>query len=226
MLDDGAAIAVLGGTGALGSGLSRRLARAGFAVILGSRDPARAQVTADALNAAVGGSRVRCATYEAAAAAATVAILAVPFDLQSEILEAVSGQLFGKILIDCTVPLRPPKVGTVQMPPHGSAAKKAQAILGDGVAIVSAFQNVSAALLQRDDSLIQCDVLVCSDNANARKIGVQLASAVGLRGIEAGPLANSVAAEALTSILITINRLYKADHAGIRITGLAETILL
>lgn len=221
MLEKGDVIAVLGGTGDLGSGLARRWADAGYEAVIGSRDPARAQGIVDELNARVGAKRVRAATYQDAAAEAKIAALTVPFASQAPILEQVKSALSGKILIDCTVPLMPPKVGTVQLPAQGSAAQIAQALLGAEVAVVSAFQNVGAALLQADDP-IECDVLVCSDNAEARKIGAQLVEAAGLRGIEAGPLANSAAADALTSILITINRRYGADHAGIRITGLPK----
>ncbi|MBV9510977.1 MAG: NADPH-dependent F420 reductase, partial [Caulobacteraceae bacterium] len=212
-------IAVLGGAGALGSGLARRWAKAGFSVVLGSRDPSRAQGGADEINAAVGAARVSAATYEDAAAKADIAVLTVPFASQADTLALVKAALAGKVLIDCTAPLKPPKVGAVQLPPEGSAGQIAQALLGPEVKVVSAFQDVGAALLHHD-APIECDVLVCSDDVEARKLGVELVEAAGLRGIEAGPLANAAAAEALTSILITINRRYKADHAGIRITGL------
>ncbi|MET0183660.1 MAG: NADPH-dependent F420 reductase [Caulobacterales bacterium] len=219
MLEKSDVIAVLGGTGDLGSGLARRLAVAGFQVVIGSRDPSRAQGIVDELNRRTGAQRISAATYQDAAKQAKAAALTVPFASQTAILEQVKAELSGKVLIDCTVPLMPPKVGTVQLPAQGSAAQIAQAFLGEGVRVVSALQNVGAALLQADEP-IECDVLVCSDNAEARQIGVQVVEAAGLRGIEAGPLANSAAADALTSILITINRRYKADHAGIRITGL------
>lgn len=210
-------IAVLGGTGELGSGLAMRWARSGHRVILGSRDPARAADIAAAM-----GDRVSAATYAEAAAACDVAVLAVPFALQEEILNAVRRPLDGKVLVDCTVPLVPPKVGTVRLPPAGSAARTGQTILGDGVTVVSAFQNIGAALLRGEDHAAGYDVLVCSDDAEARRLGVRLAADAGLRGIEAGPLDNAAAAEALTSVLITINRRYKAAHAGIRIIGLPE----
>jgi coenzyme F420-0:L-glutamate ligase/NADPH-dependent F420 reductase len=215
-------IAVLGGTGALGSGLARRWAKAGYSVILGSRDAVRAQATADEMNATLGVTGISGATYVDAAAKADIAAITVPFASQRDTLDLVASALAGKILIDCTAPLKPPKVGTVQLPPEGSAGQIAQGLVGPDVIVVSAFQDVGASLLHHD-APIECDVLVCSDNVDARKTVVTLVEAAGLRGIEAGPLANAAAAEALTSILITINRRYKADHAGIHITGLPET---
>jgi hypothetical protein len=214
-------IAVLGGTGALGSGLARRWAQAGHKVILGSRDPARAQETLAELNKTLAGKTpITAATYADAAGAADVVALTVPFASQADILAAVKPQLAGKVLIDATVPLRPPKVGRVQLPEQGSAAQLAQEIVGPDVKVVSAFQNIGAAHLQSDAAHIDCDVLVCSDDNEARATGVRLVEDAGLCGYEAGPLANAAAAEALTSVLIQINRRYKADHAGIRITGL------
>lgn len=214
-------IAVLGGAGAMGSGLVWRLARAGQDIIVGSRDPERAQAKAEATKERLGAGAgtVTGASYEVAAREAEVAILTVPFASQAEILRELKAPLEGKILIDCTVPLKPPKVGRVQLPPEGAAALIAQEIVGENTSVVSAFQNVGAKLLE-DDGPIECDVLVCSDDKEARALVVEIVGAAGLRGIEAGPLANAAAAEALTSLLITINRRYKADHAGIRITGL------
>jgi NADPH-dependent F420 reductase len=130
--------------------------------------------------------------------------------------------LQGKILVDVTVPLVPPKVMRVQLPEEGCAALVAQAILGDGVRVVSAFQNVSAGHLKDPDHVIDCDVLISGDDPEARGEVVKLAAAAGLNGIEVGPLDNAVAAEALTSLLIWINRKYKSPGAGIRITALPK----
>lgn len=212
-------IAILGGAGALGSGLARRWAKAGQQVLIGSRDPARAQDTVTAINDACGAPRASAASYRDAAAAADIIVVTVPFASQKDVLDQIRDLVGDKVVVDCTVPLKPPKVGTVQLPPEGSAAQVARAILEPGARLVSAFQNVGAALLA-SDATIDCDVLVCSDGNEARAVGVALAEAAGLRGLEAGPLANAAAAEALTSLLIQINRRYKADHAGIRLTGL------
>ena len=214
-------IAVLGGTGALGSGLARRWARAGYQVIIGSRDAAKAEAAAAELNKlGLTGPQVRGASNADAARQAQIAVLAVPFESQLSTLGQVTGEINGKILVDCTVPLRPPKVGTVQLPPEGSAAQISQGFVGPDVKVVSAFQNIGAALLQSDSDHIDCDVLVCSDDVEARGVGVKLAKAAGLNAYEAGPLANSAAAEALTSVLISINRFYKSDRAGLLITGI------
>jgi len=144
----------------------------------------------------------------------------VPFANQKSTLESVREALAGKILIDVTVPLVPPKVARVQMPPESCAALAAQAVLGDGVTVVSAFQNVGASHL-RDDHPVDCDVLVCGDKLAAREQVITLVEAAGMRGWHAGPLANSVAAEALTSVLIGINKRYQIEGAGLRITGVA-----
>ena len=211
-------IAVLGGTGAEGSGLAFRWARAGYKVIIGSRDAARAEEAA----AAVGEAGVSGADNETAARACDIAVLTVPFAAQRDTLAQVRAELQGKILIDVTVPLAPPRVSRVQLPAEGSAAQLAQSTLGDGVKVVSAFQSVSAHHLKDPDYKIDCDVLVCGDEKEAREATITLADAAGMTGIHAGPLANAAASEALTSVLIWINRRYKVPSAGIRITGLDD----
>jgi len=144
----------------------------------------------------------------------------VPYAAQLATLEEVRTALAGKILIDVTVPLMPPQVGRVQLPDGGSAVVRAQAMLGPGVRVVSAFQNISAELLGELGQDVDCDVLVCGDDRDARAQVVALAQDAGMRAFHAGPLANSVVAEALTSVLITINRQHKVKHSGIAITGL------
>ncbi len=208
-------IAILGGTGALGSGLAARFAHAGHSVIIGSRDPARSPEGALASMGAV-----RLATYAEAAARGDIAFLTVPFAAQTEVLTAVAQALAGKILVDATVPLAPPRVGRVQLPPAGAAALIAQSVLGPSVQVVSALQNVGARHLAHVESPVDCDVLVCADSAEARATVIGLLGEIGLRGLHAGPLANAAAAEALTSVLISLNRAYRSDRAGLRITGL------
>jgi NADPH-dependent F420 reductase len=212
-LAERATIAVIGGTGALGSGLAQRLARAGYPVVVGSRDPAKAKAAA----ARLGAPNARGAGLADAAGAAEIVILAVPFASQADIIAAIAPACAGKLFIDTTVPLVPPKVGTVQLS-DGGAAARARKLLDPSVKVVSAFHNVSAAKLQGDGP-IDCDVLVFGDAAEDREAAIRLVQAAGLRGFHGGPLANSVAGEALTSVLITINRLYKVDGAGIRIVG-------
>jgi NADPH-dependent F420 reductase len=135
-------------------------------------------------------------------------------------VEEVRDALDGKILIDTTVPLVPPKVARVQLPEGGSAVAAIQALLGGSVKVVSAFQNVPAHLLQHLNHEVECDVLVCGDDIQARETVIKLAADIGLRALHAGPIANSAATEALTSVLISINSRYKVQGAGIRITRL------
>jgi 8-hydroxy-5-deazaflavin:NADPH oxidoreductase len=214
------AIAVIGGTGAEGSALARRFGNAGHPVLIGSRDRVRAAKTADELNQALGTSLVSGADSKTAAAEAQIVVLTVPYAAQLELLADLREALSGKILIDATVPLIPPAVSRVQLPEGGSAAAAAQALLGGSVRLVSAFQNVAAHKLDELGTDADCDVLVCADDAGARALVIGLAQRIGLRAIDAGPLCNSAAAEALTSILIHINRKYKIPGAGIRITGI------
>jgi NADPH-dependent F420 reductase len=211
-------LAILGGTGAEGSGLATRWARAGYAVIIGSREAAKAEDAAHE----IGVKGVTGADNHTAAEACDIAILTVPFPAQRDTLAAVRDALQGKILVDVTVPLVPPRVSRVQLPSEGSAAQIAQGTLGAGVRVVSAFQSVSAHHLKDPDHEIDCDVLVCGDDEDARDRVIDLAAAAGMRGIHAGPLANAAASEALTSVLIWMNRRYKVPAAGIRLTGLAD----
>lgn len=216
-------IAILGGTGALGTGLVRRWTQAGHAVIIGSRTLEKAEAALAELKqvmAELGATKLDVAAMENldAARAADIVVLTVPFAHQKSTLEHVRPALEGKILVDVTVPLMPPKVGTVQLPPEGSAGMAAQQLLGEAVKVVSAFQNVAAHHLQEGHG-IECDVLVCGNDKDARAEVIGLVEACGMRGFHAGPIANSAAAEALTSVIININRAFKC-HAGIRITGL------
>jgi NADPH-dependent F420 reductase len=215
-------IAVLGGAGQEGAGLAARWAKAGYRVVIGSRDASRAAEAAARLVAASGGTVTGLANEDAAGVGGIV-VLAVPYAAQSALANAVRPQLEGKILIDVTVPLVPPKVARVQLPAGGSAVEALQKQLGPGVRVVAAFQNVSAHQLADLDAQVECDVLVSGDDEAARETVCQLARAIGLRAWQAGPLANSAAAEALTSVLISINKRYKVPQgAGIRIVGIPE----
>jgi hypothetical protein len=212
-------IAIIGGTGAEGSGIALRLAKAGHHVVIGSRDAAKAKAAATEL-AKAAGSIVGDGNREAAAAAEIV-ILTVPYAAQRATVDDIREALAGKILVDATAPLMSPRVNRVQLPPGGSAVAAVQALLGESTRVVSAFQNVSAEKLRQLDQAVDCDVLVCADDAPARQTVIDLIAAMGLRGIDGGPICNSAAAEALTSLLIWINRKYKIPGAGIRITGIA-----
>jgi NADPH-dependent F420 reductase len=219
-MDAWPAIAVLGGTGKEGSGLALRWAHAGHRVIIGSRSVERATETAATINRRIGAERAQGADNLSAASAGEIVVLTVPYAAQLATLQEVKAALAGKVLVDVTVPLVPPQVSRAQLPEGGSAVVAAQKLLGDGVRVVSAFQNVSAELLGEVGHPINCDVLVCGDSREARGQVVALARAAGMRAFHAGVLANSAAAEALTSALIAINRHYKITHSGIAITGL------
>lgn len=213
-------IAVLGGTGKEGGGLALRWAHIGHPVIIGSRTAERAQEAATAMQETLGDkSDVRGSTNLDAAQAADIVVLSVPFAAQQSTVSDVASALDGKILIDVTVPLVPPKVGSVQLPETDSAVVAVQRMLGEGVRVVSAFQNISAHHLTKLDETVDCDVLVCADDPAAADEVVSLADAIGLNAWNAGPLCNSVVAEALTSVLIALNRRYKVPGSGIRITG-------
>ena len=213
-------IAVLGGTGKEGGGLALRWAHKGHTVILGSRTADRAEEAASAMRETLGGeANVSGMANPDAAAAADLVVLSVPYAAQQATVQDVAAQLQGKILIDVTVPLVPPKVSRVQLPEGGSAVEAVQMLLGDGVKVVSAFQNISAHHLANLDEEMDCDVLVCADDPEAADKVVALSQEIGLTAWNAGPLCNSAVAEALTSVLIALNRRYKVPGAGIRITG-------
>lgn len=214
-----ATIAILGGTGDLGTGLAIRWSRAGHRIIIGSRTQEKADAAVAALKEISPDTPADAMENAAAAAAGDIVVLTVPFAHQISTLETVKAHLAGKILIDVTVPLMPPKVGTVQLPEGGSAAKLAQDFLGEDVMVVSAFQNIAADLLKDPDLKIECDVLVSGNSKEARQQVIDLASEAGMTGWHAGPIANSAAAEALTSILIQINRSKVLSHAGIKVVG-------
>lgn len=220
MSNDRLTIAILGGTGKEGGGLALRWAHKGHRIILGSRTAERASEAAETMRDRLGAeAQVTGMANADAAAAADIVVLAVPYAAQQPTVRDVAAQLQGKILIDVTVPLVPPKVSRVQLPDGGSAVEAVQKMLGDGVSVVSAFQNISAHHLFNLDEQMDCDVLVCADDPAAADKVVALSQEIGLTAWNAGPLANSAVAEALTSVLIALNRRYKVPGAGIRITG-------
>jgi len=210
-------IGVIGGTGKLGAALARRWAMNGYGVLIGSRDAAKAERAAATLSEELG-RHVGAGSNSDVAQAADIIVVTVPFAAQGDTLAEIRAAAVGKIVVDATVPLLPPKVMRVHLPTEGCAALRAQALLGEGVTVVSAFHNVAAHKLAADMD-IACDVLVFGDDKAARRRVVALADAAGLRGIQGGVLGNSAAAEALTSVLIFINKTYQVDGAGMRITG-------
>ena len=195
-------IAVIGGTGKLGAALAARWRAAGLEVLVGSRSGT---------------------PYAAAAAAADIIVVTVPYAAQAEILAQIAPHAAGKIVVDTTVPLVPPRVMRVQLPAEGSAAQRAQVLLGETVRVISGFHSVAAHKLA-EPGAVDCDCLVFGDVAADRAVGVALAEAAGLRALHGGSLANSAAAEALTSVLIFLNKTYKSDGAGLRITNLHDAV--
>jgi 8-hydroxy-5-deazaflavin:NADPH oxidoreductase len=217
-------IAVLGGTGNQGPGLALRWARAGHSILIGSRQADKAERVAAEIAARLeavpdAASRVRGMSNADAATACDLAVLTVPYAAQNPLLEELYDDLQGKLLISVTVALKPPKVARVYIPPEGSASEQAQALLGENVTVVAAFQNVPAEQLD-GDGIVDCDVLVCGDDKAAKQIAIRLSQDLGTRGIDAGPLVNAQAVEAMTSVLIGINIRHKIHASGIRITGL------
>ncbi len=213
-------IAVLGGTGKEGSGLAMRWAMNGYNVIIGSRDAERASAHATEMNKTLGSSQVVGMGNPEAAKLADIVVLSVPYTAHQSTIEGVKDQLAGKVVVDITVPLQPPKVRTVHLPEGKSAALEAQALLGESVKVVAAFQNVSAEHLSDPHHVVDCDVLVCGNDAEAKASVIKLVEATGMKGVDAGSLANAVAVEALTPVLLWINKAYGVKGAGIRITGI------
>ena len=215
-------IAVLGGTGKEGKGLAYRWAKAGYRVVIGSRSSEKAvKAASEIMELLEGSSSVVGTTNIEAADQAHIAVLTVPYSAHRDTLEGVKSALKGKILVDVTAPLVPPKLSKVQMPPAGSAAQEAKEILGEDVEVVAAFQSVSHEHLLGEEE-IECDVLVTGSSKKAREEVLRLVEAADLIGWDAGPIENSVVVEGLTSVLININRIYGSKHSGIKITGVQK----
>lgn len=216
-------IGVIGGTGKEGKGLAYRWAKAGYRILIGSRAEEKAVTAAsEIMQLLEGSSSVVGLTNLEAAKQSDIVVLTVPYAAHRTTLESIREALKGKLLIDATVPLVPPKITRVQMPPAGSAAQEAKEIVGEEVQVVAAFQNISHELLF-DEAEIDCDVLVTGTGKSARQEALKLVAAAGLRGWDAGPIENSVVVEGLASVLININKQYGSTHAGIRITGVSKS---
>lgn len=214
-------IGIIGGTGKEGSGLAYRWALAGHKVIIGSRQEEKALAAVDTLFEKIGEQEVELSGTSNAEAvkACDIAVLTVPFSAHASTLEGLKEELQGKLLIDVCVPLVPPKVSKVQMPPEGSAALQAKAILGPEVQVVDAFQTIAFEHLLSGEE-IKCDVLVAGGNKESREIVIGLAENIGLKAWDAGVIENTVVVEGMTSILIGLNMKYKVPSSGIRITGI------
>jgi NADPH-dependent F420 reductase len=215
-------IAVVGGTGKEGAGLALRWANSGYRVIIGSRDAARAKAKAEELNRTLGNNYLHGTDNASAAHEADVVVISVPYDAHKTTVESLRDALKNKIVVDVTVPSQPPDIRRVFVPDGKSACLEAQAILGESARVVAAFQNVSHTHLSKLAHTLDCDVLVCSDDEAAKNEVMKLVQATGMRGIDAGPLANAVAVEAFTPVLMYINKRYKVKGSGIIITGLPQ----
>jgi 8-hydroxy-5-deazaflavin:NADPH oxidoreductase len=222
------AIAIIGGTGPAGTGLALRWARAGETVIIGSRDAVRAEQTADVIRKRVGASaQVSGMENSAACAASELLVLTVPFEGQAPLLKQLKPAIRpGSILIDVTVPLAASVGGRASRTLgvwQGSAAQQAAELVPKGVSVAAAFQNISADVLNGDDDAdVECDVIVCSDDPNATKVAMGLASKIKrVRAIDGGKLENARIVEQITALLIGLNIRHKG-HGGIRITGLPD----
>jgi NADPH-dependent F420 reductase len=215
-------IAVIGGTGAEGSGLALRWAAAGYPIVIGSRSQEKAESAAVELSTLLpdGSAAIHGDANGAAAAAADLVVLSVPYDAQAGTIEQIREGCQGKTVITVVAPIKPPKVSHVWRPEGGSAAQEAQAQLGETVKVIAAFQNVSASELKELDHAVECDILITGDNKEAKQSALELATAAGLYGIDAGPLVNASVVEGLTALLIGINIRNKVKGSGIRITGI------
>ena len=214
-------LGLVGGTGKEGRGLSVRWAKAGHSVVIGSRDAERAREKAAELSDAAG-VRIEGGENTDIVRDADIVVLCVPYAAHAATLEDLKDLLSEKLVIDITVPLRPPKVRQVHLPQGESAALEARAVLGEGVKLVAALHHVSSVHLADPEHAIACDVLVCADDAEARAQTIALIRDLGLRGLDAGPLVNAVALESLTPVLLHMNKHYKSAGTGLCITGIPE----
>ncbi len=216
-------IAILGGTGKEGSGLGFRWAAAGHEVIIGSRLAEKGERAAEEMQSELPGAAISGTDNATAAAAAELVVLSVPYEAQERTLAEVYDAVQGKLLITVVAPLGQPKARYWRLPSGLSAAEEAQQQLGEGVTVVAAFQNISAGHLRNLDHQLDCDVLICGEKAADKDVAAALCRDAGLRGINAGALANATVVEGLTAVLLGINVRHKITGAGIRITGLPDS---
>lgn len=220
ILTDVKTIGIIGGTGKEGKGLAYRWSLAGYRVFIGSRVIEKAQAAVDDIRSKLpANAQVEARVNADAVREADLAVITVPYAAHKDTITTLRDLLQGKILIDVTVPLVPPKVTKVQLPEAGSATLEAQQIVGEGTAVVAAFQNISYENLLNDKP-VECDVLVCGTGKAARDVVLKLVEAAGLVGWDGGPLENSVVVEGMTSLLIGLNKQYGVQSAGIKITGI------
>jgi 8-hydroxy-5-deazaflavin:NADPH oxidoreductase len=216
-------IAILGGTGKEGAGLVQRWAQVGHEIIIGSRDAQRARGKAAELAAEVPGARVEGMSNRAAAEAGQIVVLALPAVGLDATLPEVREACRGKIVVSTVVPLSFGGGRLFTPPPPGSAAEQAQELLGPEARVVAAFHHIAAHELSSTEHGIDCDLLLCGADPDARNAVAQLGVSMGLRVIDVGALTNAGPLEGITAVLATINRRYKLKNSGIKITGLPDS---
>jgi 8-hydroxy-5-deazaflavin:NADPH oxidoreductase len=213
-------IGILGGTGKEGAGLAQRWALAGHQVIIGSRDAERARTKAGELSTLAGGATITGMANLEAATAAPVVVLTLPASGLATTLVPLKDACRGKVVISTVVPLTFGGGRLFTPPPQGSSAEEIQELLGAEARVVAAFHHIAAHELAATEHDIECDLLLCGGDAEAKKIVTELGQSIGLRAVDVGALTNAGALEGITAVLATINRRYKLKNSGIKITGL------
>lgn len=211
-------VAIIGGTGKEARGMALRWAKAGHGVVIGSRDAARAVEKAAELSG-LGCGTLTGTDNKSACQGADVVVLSIPYSAHAATLAELKDALEGALVLDITVPLKPPAIRTVNLPEGRAAALEAQALLGPKARVVAAMHHVSAVHLADLEHPIDCDVLACGDDAAALETALALIADLGMRAFDAGPLANAVALESLTPVLLHMNKRYKSAGVGVRFTG-------
>jgi NADPH-dependent F420 reductase len=211
-------VAIVGGTGSLGTALALRFGAPGVQVIIGSRDAEKAQSTVARLRPEMRAGELVGMTNQEAVKQGELIVIAVPYEGHAQTIQNLKGQLSGKIVINAVVPLRK---GRPFVPAAGSALLEAQRILGDEAPVIGALHNISAVDLGAVGSELG-DVLVCGDNEEAKAKVMEVVRRIGARTFDAGPAANAYVIEGLTGVIIHLNRKYKSKHGSIKITGLGE----
>lgn len=214
-------LGIVGGTGREGRGLAARWARAGHDVFIGSRQADKGAKKAKELSEELG-IPIRGSDNLSACKASDLVVVTVPYGAHRQTFDSIKDVVGNKVVIDITVPLKPPEVRSVNLPEGQAAALEARALLPEGARLVGALHHISSEHLGDPDYVFDCDVLVCSDDKEARAMVISLVSDLGLRGIDAGALKNAIALESMTPVLLHINRHYGVVGSGLRITGIPE----
>lgn len=212
-------LAIIGGTGKQGSALTARFAKAGVVVIIGSRDAQRGADAANALNARLGLQNISGTSNREAAKQGDIVLLSLPYEGMQPILDDLKEAAQGKIVINIASSINPERKMRAQLHPKGSITAELQEFFGEGTRVVAAFQNISPEKLESEDATIDCDVLVCGGDKDARAQVIELSRRAGMEAFDVGMMVNAVAVETLTAVLIAINVKYKVKGAGIRLTN-------